>query len=70
MKQRLDLAPLKIFLNIPSGELNDPYGIARDLTKPKLIGHWGNGDYEIKFENKEDADKIINLIRQSYEYNK
>jgi len=61
---------LKIFLNVPSGELNDPDGIARDLTKPKLIGHWGNGDYEVKLENKENADKVMALIRQSYEYNK
>jgi predicted transport protein len=61
---------LKIFLNIPSGELDDLSGIARDLTKPKAIGHWGNGDYEVKIEKKEDADKIMELIRQSYEYNK
>lgn len=61
---------LKIFLNIPSGELDDPDGIARDLTKPKPIGHWGNGDYEVKLEREEDIPKIMFLIKQSYTYNK
>lgn len=61
---------LKIFLNIPSGQLNDPTGIARDLTKPQKIGHWGNGDYEVKLERKEDLDAIMALVLQSYDYNK
>jgi len=61
---------LKLFLNIPSGELNDPSGIARDLAKPKKIGHWGNGDYEVKLENVEEIEKVFELIRQSYVYNK
>lgn len=60
---------LKIFLNMPSGELNDPDGIARDLTKPKK-GHWGNGDYEIKLKAEEQIDKVFDLIKQSYIYNK
>jgi len=61
---------LKLFFNIPSGELNNSNNIARDLTKPKRIGHWGNGDYEAKFSNKEDVEKIMELIKQSYLYNK
>ncbi len=61
---------LKIFLNIPSGKLDDPSSIARDLTKPKFIGHWGNGDYEVKLDKKDDVDRVIELIRQSYAYNK
>jgi predicted transport protein len=61
---------LKIFLNIPSGELDNPEGLARDLTKPKFIGHWGNGDYEVKIERVEDVDKVMELIKQSYMYNK
>ncbi len=61
---------LKLFFNVPSGKLDDPYNIARDLTKPKRIGHWGNGDYEAKFSNKEDVEKIMELIKQSYIYNK
>ncbi len=61
---------LKIFLNVKSGQLNDPYNIARDLTKPKPIGHWGNGDYEIRLNKEEDINKVFELIKQSYNLNK
>jgi len=61
---------MKVFLNVKSGQLNDPNKIARDLTKPKSIGHWGNGDYEVKLEREEDIDKVFELVRQSYNYNK
>lgn len=61
---------LKIFLNMKSGQLDDPDGLARDLTKPKHIGHWGNGDYEVKIENESDLEKLFSLIKQSYNFNK
>lgn len=61
---------LKAFLNVPSGKLNDSFAIARDLTKPKPVGHWGNGDYEVLIKNKEDLMKLFELIKQSYNYNK
>ena len=61
---------LKIFLNVKSGQLNDPQKIARDLTIPKPIGHWGNGDYEVKFEDAKIAEAIFALIKQSYDLNK
>ena len=61
---------IKAFLNVPSGKLNDSFGIARDLTKPKAIGHWGNGDYEVLVKNKEELIKLFELIKQSYNYNK
>lgn len=61
---------LKIFLNIKSGQLNDPKNLARDLTKPKRIGHWGNGDYEVKIEKKDNVEEIFHLIKQSYNFNK
>jgi len=61
---------LKIFLNIKSGQLNDPQSFARDLTKPKAVGHWGNGDYEIKIESVTDLDTVFALIKQSYDFNK
>ena len=53
-----------------SGKLNDSFDIARDLTKPKVIGHWGNGDYEVLIKNKDELLKLFELIRQSYNYNK
>jgi predicted transport protein len=61
---------LKIYLNIRSGKLNDPYNIARDLTKPKSVGHWGNGDYEVKLDSDKNLDAVFALIKQSYDFNK
>ena len=61
---------LKIFLNVKSGQLNDPQSLARDLAKPKPIGHWGNGDYEVKLEKESELDTVFALIKQSYDLNK
>jgi len=61
---------IKAFLNMPSGKLNDSYNIARDLTKPKPIGHWGNGDYEVLVKDETELKKLFELIKQSYNYNK
>ena len=61
---------LKIFLNVKSGQLNDPQSLARDLAKPKPIGHWGNGDYEVKLEKESELDTVFALIKQSYNLNK
>jgi predicted transport protein len=66
----LQQSGVKIYLNVKSGELNDPHSMARDLTKPKPIGHWGNGDYEVKLENEDDLDSVFALIKQSYDLNK
>ncbi len=60
---------LVIMLNMKSGTLDDPRVIARDLETPKRIGHWGNGDYEIKITNDKDLDYIVGLIQQSYDFN-
>ena len=61
---------IKIFLNVKSGQLNDPKTLARDLTKPKIVGHWGNGDYEVKLENESDLEDVFALVEQSYDLNK
>lgn len=61
---------IKIFLNVKSGQLNDPNKLARNLTIPKHIGHWGNGDYEVKLEKENQLNEIFELIKQSYELNK
>lgn len=57
---------LKIWLNLRSGELDDPKGLARDVSK---IGHWGNGDYEIQVSNDENIDYIVSLAKQSFRKN-
>lgn len=61
---------LKLFLNVKSGELDDPQGIARDLEVPAHIGHWGNGDYELSLASHEELEYIMSLILQSYELNR
>jgi len=61
---------LKVFLNVKSGQLNDPQSLARDLTKPKIIGHWDNGDYEVKLEKESELEAVFSLIKQSYDLNK
>lgn len=58
---------LKIWLNLTKGELDDPKGIAKDVS---TTGHWGNGDYEIKIQNDDDLEYILSLIKQSLKKNK
>jgi len=58
---------IKFWLNIPKGELNDPYNISRDVSE---IGHWGNGDYEFSLNSSSDFINLMPLIKQSYERNK
>lgn len=66
----LQQSGVKIYLNVKSGQLNDPRGLARDLTKPKRIGHWGNGDYEVKLEKESNLEGVFELIKLSYDLNK
>jgi predicted transport protein len=58
---------IKMWLNLGKGELDDPKKIARDVSS---VGHWGNGDYEIKLLNDNDFEYILSLIKQSYRKNK
>jgi len=58
---------IKFWLNIPKGELNDPYNISRDVSE---IGHWGNGDYEFSLNSLSAIINLMPLIKQSYERNK
>jgi predicted transport protein len=55
---------LKLYLNIPFMDLNDPRSISRDVTN---IGTWGNGDVEVILEKSEDLHYIMGLVRQSFE---
>ena len=53
---------LKIFINAKAGQLDDPKKIAQDVSS---IGHWGNGDYQVKIENDNDMEYIMSLIKQA-----
>ena len=52
---------LKIFINASIGTLNDAKGLTKDVSK---IGHYGNGDYEIKVTDDTELEYIMSLIKQ------
>lgn len=52
------------WLNLKKGQLNDPNNLCRDVSS---IGHYGNGDYELRINTKSDLDYVMFLIKQSYE---
>jgi predicted transport protein len=54
---------LKLWINMPKGELDDPKKVARDVSS---IGHWGNGDYEVIVKSADDLYYLMSLIKQSY----
>ena len=58
---------LKLFINMHKGELKDPEDIADDVSK---LGHWGNGDYRVYLKNESNYKYVLELIKQSYLYNK
>jgi len=51
---------LKLYLNAKKDSLDDPKGLARDVSG---VGHWGNGDYVIKLINDNDLEYIMSLIK-------
>jgi len=58
---------LKMWLNLNLGELDDPKGIARNVSS---VGHVGNGDYEMHVKSDDDLEYILSLIKQSIKKNK
>lgn len=55
---------LRLSLNMPFTEINDPKGICKDVTS---LGRWGNGDIEVELKSIEELPYIMGLVRQSYE---
>jgi uncharacterized protein with ParB-like and HNH nuclease domain/predicted transport protein len=55
---------LRIYLNMPYSEINDPRGITNDVTG---AGNWGNGDVEIEIHELSQLPSIMGLVRQSFE---
>ena len=53
---------LKMFINLPKGQLDDPKNITRDVSN---IGHWGNGDYELKITDDVLFEYIMSLVKQA-----
>ncbi|MDO8869520.1 MAG: DUF5655 domain-containing protein [Methanobacteriaceae archaeon] len=57
---------LKIWINMRQGTLDDPKELSRDVSN---IGHYGNGDYELKIQPGDDLNYLIYLVGQSYKTN-
>ena len=55
---------IMIWINMKKGELDDSKKLFRDVSN---IGHWGNGDYELKVNNEDNFEYVMSCIRQSYE---
>ncbi|WP_199119363.1 DUF5655 domain-containing protein [Pedobacter sp. ASV28] len=53
---------LKLWVNLKKGKLDDPKGLARDVSR---LGHWGNGDYEIAIKDTKDLEYIMSLVKQA-----
>ncbi len=64
----VDIVPqvkrLRLSLNIPFNEINDPKGLCRDVTG---LHHWGNGDTEVGLATQEEIPYIMGLVRQALE---
>lgn len=64
----VDVIPQKsrllLSLNIPTGEIVDPRGLARDVSK---ISRWGNGPYEVELSEGSDFEYVFGLVRQAFE---
>jgi len=53
---------LRLSLNMPFPDLDDPKGLAKNVTG---IGRWGNGDVEIAVASLDEVPYAVGLIRQS-----
>jgi predicted transport protein len=54
---------IKVVINAKFGTLKDAKKLFRDVSN---VGHWGNGDYQIRLEDDEYFDYVISLIKQNY----
>lgn len=56
---------LRLVLNMPFEDINDPKHLCRDLT---AIGHHRNGDVEIGLSSLDELEYVSFLVRQSFEW--
>lgn len=64
----VDIVPqkskFKLSINMKYNDVIDPYDICIDITNKR---GWGNGDTEIWYDNLDQLDKIMDIVKQSYE---
>lgn len=55
---------LRLSLNMPFPEINDPRGLCKDISG---VGRWGNGDVEVGLSSLDELPYVMGLVRQSFE---
>jgi uncharacterized protein with ParB-like and HNH nuclease domain/predicted transport protein len=55
---------LRLALNMPFPDIDDPRGLCRDVT---ALGRWGNGDVELPLASLAEVPYAIGLVRQALE---
>ncbi|WP_338616835.1 DUF262 domain-containing protein [Achromobacter sp. E1] len=55
---------LRLSLNMPFSEVDDPKGLCTDVTN---LGRWGNGDVEVGLSSGDELPYVMGLIRQSFD---
>lgn len=55
---------LRLSLNMAFADLEDPRGLADDVTG---LGRWGNGDVQIGLSAQDQLDYVMMLVKQSYD---
>ena len=55
---------LRLMLNLQFHDLQDPRGLAKDVTN---LGHWGNGDVAITLNTPDEVPYVVGLVRQALE---
>ena len=53
---------LKMTINVQNGSLDDAKNIVRDISG---IGHWGNGDYELRISDDKNLEYVMSLVKQA-----
>lgn len=64
---KVQKASLKIWVNSKYGKLEDPKNRFRNVSN---VGHYGNGDYEIKIMNDEEIEYVLSVIKQEWKRSK
>ena len=52
---------IKIWIAAKAGKLDDPKGLALDVSS---TGHYGTGDYELRIDSDSNLEYIMSLIKQ------
>ena len=60
---RIQAKALKLWLDIPYQELEDPDEFGRDVSE---LGHYGTGQVEVRIIDLDDLGYVLTLIEQSY----